>query len=82
MNLLDDFQGCLVSDGYEAYGTAMRSRPGSHSGCWDHARRPFAEAFVDKTPERNSLGRFALKMIRKLYLIGRVPTRRNFLTRM
>ena len=71
VNLLADFHGCLVSDGYEAYGTAMRSRPESHSGCWDHARRPFAEAFVGKTPEGNSLAGFALKMIRKLYQIER-----------
>jgi transposase len=41
----DDFEGTLISDGYEAYENYARRHPKmTHAHCWAHARRYFEKA--------------------------------------
>jgi transposase len=43
--LLGDFQGTLLSDGYEAYAAYARARQGViKADCWSHCRRGFEQA--------------------------------------
>ncbi len=71
--LLSGFSGHLVTDGYEAYGSVVRSRDDIiHCGCWDHARRKFFEAHEAQTKSSvKSLAEEGLNHIQKLYLIER-----------
>ena len=43
--LLGEFEGTLLSDGYEAYSGYARQRAQvTHAGCWSHCRRGFEQA--------------------------------------
>jgi len=43
--LLGEFEGTLLSDGYEAYAAFARQRAQvTHAGCWGHCRRGFEQA--------------------------------------
>ena len=43
--LLGEFEGTLLSDGYEAYAAFARQRAQvTHAGCWSHCRRGFEQA--------------------------------------
>ena len=63
--LLDGYQGWLVTDGYTGYDKAARLAGGEirHAGCWAHARRKFIDA-ENNNPE---LAGQALDMIGELY---------------
>ena len=62
--ILGDFQGTLLSDGYEAYDRFEEKRDSVvHALCWAHARRQFVKA-EDVEPVRV---RCALDRIRALY---------------
>jgi transposase len=66
--ILGDFQGILVSDGYEAYERFEGKRQQvTHALCWAHARRQFVKA-EDVEPQRVET---ALEQIRALYEVER-----------
>lgn len=45
LELLGDYQGTLLSDGYEAYAAYARQNNGvTHAQCWSHTRRKFEQA--------------------------------------
>ena len=71
--LLDGFAGVLQTDGYAGYNKVCRDNPITRIGCWDHARRKFAEASkaapVNKQGEKASKADVAIGKIRKLYAI-------------
>ncbi|WP_209326973.1 IS66 family transposase [Pseudoalteromonas sp. PA2MD11] len=63
MNYLDDYQGYLHVDGYQAYEKTQATLV----GCWAHARRKFIEA--KKLQGKNKTGKadVVLSLIQKLY---------------
>jgi transposase len=65
--LLENYQGILVTDGYEGYAEVVRTNQLTHAGCWAHARRKFVEA--QKVQPKGKVGRAdqALSLIRSLY---------------
>jgi transposase len=71
--LLPQYQGAILTDGYEAYGAVAKAQSLIHAGCWAHARRKFDEArkvAVSASIERNRADEF-LALIRELYAIER-----------
>lgn len=51
--LVGNFQGILLTDGLEVYGSLCLGRPGVvHAGCWSHARRYFIDAQKQLKPSR------------------------------
>lgn len=68
VELLDGFEGLLVVDGYQAYGTAARALGGRIrlALCWAHARRTLVEA-EQSYPEASE----ALDVIGEMFLIER-----------
>ncbi len=63
LELLGDYQGTLLSDGYEAYAAyARQSTSVTHAQCWSHTRRKFEQA-KDSDPACNE----ALALIGVLY---------------
>ena len=70
---LKDFQGVLVTDGYQVYHKLDSSREDLNiAGCWSHARRRFAEvvkAFPDKKQARKTVAHAALEQIKAIYKI-------------
>jgi transposase len=60
----DDFEGTLLSDGYEAYANyAAQREKVTHAECWSHTRRYFERA-LDSEPESAEA---ALTIIGQLY---------------
>lgn len=68
--LLQDYQGILITDGYEAYAQVALAGHLTHAGCWAHCRRKFDEA-RKASPNADSHAKSALEFIRQLYLIER-----------
>ena len=65
-SLLADFQGTLLSDGYDAYTSYVSQSSGvRHASCWVHARRGFEKALDSD----RDLADAALERIRKLYAV-------------
>lgn len=67
--LLKDFQGLFQTDGYSGYNSLRKKEGVINFGCWDHARRKFAE--VIKINGNNKTGKAGemLLHIGKLYEI-------------
>lgn len=70
LKILDDFEGILLTDGYEAYASYVKRRnllaplkPLTHALCWVHARRTFVKAEASE-PQAAAQ---ALEYIRVLY---------------
>lgn len=67
VNVLQNFQGYLQSDGYPVY-TKIGARKGvTHLACWAHARREM-ERSLDNDPKRAGT---AMLLIQKLYAVER-----------
>ena len=68
--LPENFTGTVQCDGYGAYRTMLKKRPGVQlAGCWAHVRRKFHEAFEQKeSPIRSA---WVLGQIGQLYAIER-----------
>lgn len=65
-NALSMFQGILVSDGYAAYESFAKAKPGVFLvQCWGHTRREFLNA-EKKDPER---AKWILRQIKSMYKI-------------
>lgn len=69
VELLGDYRGVLVTDGYEGYAQVARQNGLTHAGCWAHARRKFVSA--RKVQPKGKIGQAdkALKLIRRLYTV-------------
>ncbi len=70
-DMLRDYQGTLMVDGYEGYAAVCEAQSLRRLGCWAHARRKFVAA--KKLQPKGKAGRAdqALAHIRKLYAIER-----------
>lgn len=66
---LKEFKGILQTDGYSGYNTQRHRADIVSIGCWDHARRKFAD--VIKASGKNKIGKagMMLKKIAMLYKI-------------
>ena len=69
VRLLGDYNGCLVTDGYEGYAEVVRRNGITHAGCWAHARRKFVEAQKVQPKGKTGKADWALNQIRKLYAV-------------
>ena len=75
MRLLEGFRGYLQTDGYVGYHAIGQREEVTALGCWDHARRKFAEAEKaaprpkKNAPAKVSKATMALSYIRKLYQV-------------
>lgn len=67
--LLSDFTGALMVDGYEGYNATCIKNSITRLGCWAHARRRFIEA--QKTQPKGKTGKAdqALAYIQQLYRV-------------
>jgi transposase len=66
--LTEGFCGYLQRDGYGAYESLVRERPGLIAvGCWSHARRKFVDALEERPQEAGAV----VTEVRKVYLIER-----------
>lgn len=69
--LLGDFEGTIVIDGYQGYNGLARDGPGGErskidlANCWSHARRKFVDCEQDYPLECKA----AIDMIRELYAV-------------
>jgi len=68
-DMLGDYQGALMVDGYSGYEPVCSSQSLVRLGCWTHARRKFVEA--KKAQPKGKTGRAdqALAYIQKLYRV-------------
>ncbi len=70
LRLLAGFTGILQTDGYAAYGEAVRVYGLTHAGCLAHARRKFDEVIKAQGRHRKKgLAEEALIQIQKLYAV-------------
>jgi len=67
IELLDDYAGRLLTDGYEGYAEVVRQNGITHAGCWAHARRKFVDAQKVQPKGKTGKADWALNQIRKLY---------------
>jgi len=70
-DLLSDYRGTLMVDGYEGYEPACRINGITRLGCWAHARRGFVEAQRQQPKGKTGKPDQALAMINALYRIER-----------
>ena len=69
--LLTDYQGALMSDGYEGYQRVCDQRQLTRLGCMAHARRGFIKAQRQQSKGKTGKADQALAYIQKLYVIER-----------
>jgi len=67
--LLADFQGVLMTDGYEPYRTVSAAYGLTHLCCMAHARRKFVEAHKAQPKGKTGRADKALAFIAKLYAV-------------
>ena len=75
-DILKDYSGAIVTDGYAAYDEIGTSNGIIHAGCWAHARRKFVE--LSKASANPATASFALERIGKLYHIENELREGNF----
>ena len=70
-NLLADYRGWLMTDGYGGYDKAVKTEGLMHLGCWAHVRRKLVDA--QRVQGKGKTGRAdqALAMIGELYKVER-----------
>lgn len=71
--MLENFKGCLQTDGYAVYEKYGRKEEVTHLACWAHARREFERALDNDTPRAQK----ALLMIQALYAVERQAREQN-----
>lgn len=69
--LLLDYQGYLMTDGYEGYNALARTEGIEHLVCWAHVRRKFVEATRVQPKGKKGRADEAVALIGKLYGIER-----------
>jgi transposase len=67
--LLGDYRGALMVDGYEGYGAVCATQALTRLGCWAHARRKFVEAQKAQAKHKTGKADQALAFIQALYRI-------------
>ena len=73
--LLDDFNGALMTDGYGVYDNVTKTKELTHLGCWAHARRYFKDASDAQPKGASGKPEQALSYIQKLFrLEGQIKT--------
>lgn len=75
--LLGEYQGILVTDGYEAYTAVAQKNQLIHAGCWAHARRKFIEAQKAQPKGKTGKADWIISQIKKLYAIERQAQENN-----
>jgi transposase len=70
--LLSDFKGALMVDGYEGYNALCVENQLTRLGCWAHARRKFIEAQRQQPKGKSGKVDVALGFIQKLYAIEKL----------
>ena len=70
-NLLDDFSGALMVDGYEGYAAVCRQNNITRLGCLAHARRKFVEAQKAQVKNKTGKADMAVSFIQKIYAVER-----------
>ena len=70
-NLLVDYQGTLMADGYVGYDAVCNENELTRLGCWAHARRKFMSAKNQQPKGKTGSADQAIALIGKLYLIER-----------
>ena len=70
-DLLGDYQGTLMADGYEGYNSVCASNQLTRLGCWAHARRKFVAAQRQQAKGKTGAADQAIAWIGKLYRIER-----------
>jgi transposase len=73
--LLQDFRGALLTDGWESYDSLAKGLDIVHAGCWDHARRKFVEA--GRTAGLSRSVKAVLRLMGELYMIEREAREKN-----
>jgi len=68
-DLLEGFQGTLMTDGYASYRTVAQANGLTHLCCWAHARRKFKEAKKAQPKGKTGKADMALNFIAKLYAV-------------
>lgn len=66
-DLLSDFNGALMTDGYEGYNGVCVANNLTRLGCWAHARRKFIDAQRQQPKGKSGKADMALSFIQKLY---------------
>ena len=67
--MLDDFNGALMTDGYAVYDKVAKNNGLTHLACWAHARRYFKEASDAQPKGGSGKPEQALAYIQKLFRI-------------
>jgi transposase len=67
--LLGDYRGALMVDGYEGYSAVCAAQHLTRLGCWAHARRKFVEAQKAQAKGKTGKADQALAFIQALYRI-------------
>lgn len=67
--LLGDYRGALMVDGYDGYNAVCATQPLTRLGCWAHARRKFIEAQKAQAKHKTGKADQALAFIQALYRI-------------
>ncbi|MFK7976998.1 MAG: IS66 family transposase [Halioglobus sp.] len=70
-DLLVDYQGALMADGYVGYDAVCKENELTRLGCWAHARRKFMSAKKQQPKGKTGSADQAIALIGKLYLIER-----------
>ena len=70
-DLLGDYKGTLMVDGYEGYNGVCATNALTRLGCWAHARRKFVAAKRQQPKGKAGAADQAVAWIGKLYLIER-----------
>jgi len=74
-DMLDDFNGTLMTDGYAVYDSVAKTKGLTHLGCWAHGRRYFKEASDAQPKGTSGKPEQALAYIQKLFrLEGQIKT--------
>lgn len=71
VRLLADWQGYLMTDGYEGYGAIARQNGVEHLACMAHARRKFVEAKRAQPKGKSGRADQAIALFARLYAIER-----------
>ena len=67
--MLDDFNGALMTDGYAVYDKVAKTKKLKHLACWAHARRYFKDASDAQPKGSSGKPEQALTYIQKLFRI-------------
>jgi transposase len=70
--LLADWQGHLMTDGYEGYQAISQHEGVEHLVCWAHARRKFVEAMSVQPKGKRGLANEAIEFIAQLYAVEKI----------